>query len=74
LQERSERSSAAKRELRDLTGAREPQAPGGGESVLEDYGAAPEFDGLVGWLNSKPLTLEALRGRVVPSTSGRTRA
>jgi cytochrome c biogenesis protein CcdA/thiol-disulfide isomerase/thioredoxin len=65
LQERFERSSAAKRELRDLTGAREPQAPGGGESVLEDYGAAPEFDGLVGWLNSKPLTLEALRGRVV---------
>jgi cytochrome c biogenesis protein CcdA/thiol-disulfide isomerase/thioredoxin len=65
LQERFERSDAARRELRELTGARPPQAQGGGEGVLRDYGAAPEFAGLVGWLNSKPLTLRALRGRVV---------
>nr|MBA2385394.1 thioredoxin family protein [Actinomycetota bacterium] len=30
-----------------------------------DYGAAPEFAGIVGWLNSEPLTLAQLRGRVV---------
>jgi cytochrome c biogenesis protein CcdA/thiol-disulfide isomerase/thioredoxin len=32
---------------------------------LEDYGPAPEFAGLGRWFNSKPLTLAALRGRVV---------
>jgi thiol-disulfide isomerase/thioredoxin len=65
LQERFERSDAAKRELRELTGAQEPRAAGGGEGVLQDYGPAPEFTGLSAWLNSKPLTLESLRGRVV---------
>ena len=65
LQERFERSEAAQRELRELTGARAPAAEQGGEGKLEDYGAAPEFRGLVGWLNSQPLTLEGLRGRVV---------
>jgi cytochrome c biogenesis protein CcdA/thiol-disulfide isomerase/thioredoxin len=67
LQERFERSSAAQRELRDLTGARAPEAADGrgGEGELEDYGPAPEFRGLTGWLNSEPLTLAELRGRVV---------
>jgi cytochrome c biogenesis protein CcdA/thiol-disulfide isomerase/thioredoxin len=62
LQERFERSGAAARELRELTGAR---APGKTEAALDDYGPAPEFRGLTGWLNSKPLTLADLRGRVV---------
>ncbi|MDQ3066989.1 MAG: cytochrome c biogenesis protein DipZ, partial [Actinomycetota bacterium] len=78
LQERFERSEAAKRELRELTGSRDPQAAeggtgsrdpqaaeGGGEGELSDYGAAPEFRGLSGWLNSEPLTLDGLKGRVV---------
>jgi cytochrome c biogenesis protein CcdA/thiol-disulfide isomerase/thioredoxin len=65
LQKRFERSDAAQRELEELTGARAPQAPGGGEGVLEDYGPAPNFQGVSDWLNSKPLTLAALRGRVV---------
>jgi len=65
VQERIERSSAAQRELRELTGSRAPQAPGGGEGELTDYGAAPEFQGLGAWINSKPLTLAGLRGRVV---------
>ena len=65
LQERFERSDAAQRELKELTGAREPQAAGGGEGILEDYGPAPEFQGLAGWLNTQPLTLAGLRGRVV---------
>ena len=53
-------------ELEELTGAREPEVVAENEtSALEDYGPAPEFAGLVGWLNSKPLTLAGLRGRVV---------
>jgi cytochrome c biogenesis protein CcdA/thiol-disulfide isomerase/thioredoxin len=67
LQSRFERSGRAQRELRELTGGRDPQAAtgGGGEGILEDYGPAPEFHGIAHWLNSKPLTLSELRGRVV---------
>lgn len=32
---------------------------------LYDYGKAPEFAGLESWLNSEPLTLEGLQGKVV---------
>jgi cytochrome c biogenesis protein CcdA/thiol-disulfide isomerase/thioredoxin len=32
---------------------------------LQDYGQAPEFQGISQWLNSKPLTLASLRGKVV---------
>jgi cytochrome c biogenesis protein CcdA/thiol-disulfide isomerase/thioredoxin len=35
------------------------------ESRLEDYGQAPDFTEISQWLNSKPLTLAALRGKVV---------
>jgi cytochrome c biogenesis protein CcdA/thiol-disulfide isomerase/thioredoxin len=35
------------------------------KSGLPDYGEAPEFAGVTNWLNSKPLTLASLRGRVV---------
>jgi cytochrome c biogenesis protein CcdA/thiol-disulfide isomerase/thioredoxin len=65
LQERFERSSAAQRELGELTGARAPKANGNSVSTLEDYGPAPDFRGVAGWLNSKPLTMKGLRGRVV---------
>jgi cytochrome c biogenesis protein CcdA/thiol-disulfide isomerase/thioredoxin len=67
LQERFERSDAARRELRELTGGRDPEPAAGGSSTagLDDYGPAPEFRGIVRWLNSEPLTLAGLRGRVV---------
>jgi cytochrome c biogenesis protein CcdA/thiol-disulfide isomerase/thioredoxin len=65
LQERFERSEAAQRELRELTGGRDPEATGGGTAKLEDYGPAPDFHGIVRWLNSEPLTIPGLRGRVV---------
>jgi cytochrome c biogenesis protein CcdA/thiol-disulfide isomerase/thioredoxin len=32
---------------------------------LPDYGPAPEFAGIDEWLNSKPLTMQGLRGKVV---------
>ena len=65
LQERFERSSAAQRELRELTGGRDPEATAGRSETLENYGPAPEFRGIARWLNSEPLTLAGLRGRVV---------
>jgi cytochrome c biogenesis protein CcdA/thiol-disulfide isomerase/thioredoxin len=57
-----ERSAAAQTRLRDLTGARDT---GIEESELRDFGAAPDFRGIELWINSQPLTLEALRGKVV---------
>jgi cytochrome c biogenesis protein CcdA/thiol-disulfide isomerase/thioredoxin len=67
IQNRVERSDRAQRELQELTGARAPQTASGdtAEGKLEDYGPAPAFTDVAAWLNSKPLTLEALRGRVV---------
>jgi cytochrome c biogenesis protein CcdA/thiol-disulfide isomerase/thioredoxin len=65
LQERFERSDAAQRELRELTGGRDPEATAGGTAELQDYGPAPDFHGIARWLNSEPLTLRELRGRVV---------
>lgn len=32
---------------------------------LKNYGPAPEFDGIHKWLNSNPLTMQELRGKVV---------
>jgi cytochrome c biogenesis protein CcdA/thiol-disulfide isomerase/thioredoxin len=34
-------------------------------SKLQDYGQAPDFKKISSWLNSKPLTLASLRGKVV---------
>jgi thiol-disulfide isomerase/thioredoxin len=34
-------------------------------AALPDYGAAPELGAVSGWLNSSPLTLASLRGKVV---------
>ena len=68
IQDRFERSETAQRELRELTGSKPPQAANGeaaAEGELTDYGAAPEFRGIGTWINSEPLTLAELRGRVV---------
>ena len=35
------------------------------ESRLRDFGRAPDFQAIEGWLNSEPLTLAGLRGKVV---------
>lgn len=37
----------------------------GQAAELKDLGPAPEFTGINNWLNSEPLTMEALRGKVV---------
>jgi cytochrome c biogenesis protein CcdA/thiol-disulfide isomerase/thioredoxin len=41
--------------------ARTPAAAGG----LPDYGLAPDFAGIAGWVNSPPRTMKELRGKVV---------
>jgi cytochrome c biogenesis protein CcdA/thiol-disulfide isomerase/thioredoxin len=65
VQDRIERSETAQRELRELTGSEARAARGGEEGTLTDYGEAPGFGGIKPWINSEPLTLEGLRGRVV---------
>ena len=56
-----EESAAAQGELEGLVGG-----PGlADEEQLDDFGAAPEFQSIESWINSEPLTMAALRGKVV---------
>jgi cytochrome c biogenesis protein CcdA/thiol-disulfide isomerase/thioredoxin len=57
-----EESAAAQSELDDLVG-REGSAIE--ESSLRDFGLAPDFQDVALWVNSEPLTLRSLRGKVV---------
>ena len=57
-----ERSGTVAKRLDDLRGEAKFAATGDG---LPELGEAPEFAGVTDWLNSKPLTLASLRGRVV---------
>ena len=62
LQNRVEESASSQNQLQKLRGnTREVAAT----TSLHDYGPAPELTGLTNWINSKPLTLEKLRGKVV---------
>ena len=56
-----EESAAARSEIEDLLGRRGHIA----EDQLKDYGVAPEFTGIGLWLNTEPLSVAALRGKVV---------
>ncbi len=66
FQDRIERSSTARRELSKLrrTGSQPPLAAEG-EAAAGQAPVAPEFQNIVEWVNSKPLSLKELRGRVV---------
>ena len=55
-----EESAAAQGELEDLVGS-----PGLADEQLDDFGIAPEFRAIEEWINSEPLTMAALRGKVV---------
>jgi cytochrome c biogenesis protein CcdA/thiol-disulfide isomerase/thioredoxin len=65
VNDRLERSTAVERELGKLTGARRPTAVALPSAKLPDYGEAPGFHGIDAWLNSRPLALSRLRGKVV---------
>jgi cytochrome c biogenesis protein CcdA/thiol-disulfide isomerase/thioredoxin len=56
-----EESGSAQSELDDLVGSSSHVA----EERLDDFGPAPEFRGIDLWINSPPLTLASLRGKVV---------
>jgi thiol-disulfide isomerase/thioredoxin len=58
-----ERSSAVARRLDDLR--RAPRFAAATVSAYPPLGAAPEFAGVTRWLNSGPVTMRSLRGRVV---------
>jgi cytochrome c biogenesis protein CcdA/thiol-disulfide isomerase/thioredoxin len=60
-----ERSSAVAKRLDDLRGASRFAATSGDGDGLPVLGAAPDFAGVTHWLNSKPLTIADLRGKVV---------
>jgi thiol-disulfide isomerase/thioredoxin len=60
--QRVERAPAAQREIDRLVAGRRHVLP---EGQLHDFGQAPEFQDIDRWLNSKPLTLASLRGKVV---------
>ena len=62
-----ERANPVQAALNQLEGHDQPSSgqASNGSSDLPDMGAAPEFTGIDHWLNSKPLTLADLRGKVV---------
>ena len=60
--QRLERTSATQRQLDNLLISQHKTLP---ESQLRDFGQAPDFKGIDGWINSKPLALASLRGKVV---------
>ncbi len=61
-----ERANPVQAALSQLEGHDQPSSrPASNGSALPDMGAAPEFTGIDNWLNSKPLTLAGLRGKVV---------
>ena len=62
LQKRFEESDRAQDELRKLRGATREASS---NSSLRDFGRAPNFAGLSEWINTEPLTMQKLRGKVV---------
>jgi cytochrome c biogenesis protein CcdA/thiol-disulfide isomerase/thioredoxin len=62
LQEKVEQSDQAQSELRKVRGNTRELAS---SSSLRDFGEAPQLAGLTNWINSDPLTLRKLRGKVV---------
>jgi cytochrome c biogenesis protein CcdA/thiol-disulfide isomerase/thioredoxin len=65
-----EESAAVATRIPALVGAK-PRSVGGAASRsadaanLDDFGVAPDFAGIRGWINSAPLDLQRLRGKVV---------
>ena len=73
VQNAIEGSSAAKSRLDRLAGSGKPVFVARGERLasrlgkvpLKDYGPAPDVHNVSAWINSRPLSLRALRGKVV---------
>jgi cytochrome c biogenesis protein CcdA/thiol-disulfide isomerase/thioredoxin len=69
LQRPVEKSSLAKRELRKVRGSGEGVTKAENakpeQGSLPDFGPAPDFNGIFEWVNSPPLAIDRLRGKVV---------
>jgi cytochrome c biogenesis protein CcdA/thiol-disulfide isomerase/thioredoxin len=69
LQDRTEASGAGRDAFKRGTNVTERDPAGGAQAVsasgLHDFGVAPNFGGIDLWLNSRPLTMQQLRGKVV---------
>jgi cytochrome c biogenesis protein CcdA/thiol-disulfide isomerase/thioredoxin len=66
LQDKIEQSSSAQRELAKVRGGGEAlKAKRSATGGLPDYGAAPQLHPDGAWINSKALTMQQLRGKVV---------
>ena len=66
LQDKIENSASAARELAKVRGGKAPlKAVRSTTGGLPDYGVAPPLKPDGAWINSKPLTLAQLRGKVV---------
>ena len=72
LQDRTEASASGRKAFertknvteRKPVPSRSPES-GAADDALPDYGRAPDFAGIDRWLNSRPLTIAQLRGKVV---------
>jgi len=62
LQRRFEENQAAQRELGKLRGRTRQVS---NDTSLRDFGVAPDFKRISLWINSEPLSLKKLRGKVV---------
>ena len=71
LTQQLEQSSTVQDQLKQLKGTtsvntlHSTQIVGGASSGLPVLGKAPDFTGISRWLNSNPLTMESLKGKVV---------
>jgi cytochrome c biogenesis protein CcdA/thiol-disulfide isomerase/thioredoxin len=60
-----ENNGKLQKELDVLAGRDAQSIAEGSQKLLSDGGPAPDFAGANQWLNTKPLTMESLRGKVV---------
>ncbi len=58
--QKAERSCYTRKQLGQRCLASKPAS-----TALKDYGPAPDFTGISNWINSKPVTVSDLRGKVV---------
>jgi len=58
--QKAERSCYTRKQLGQRCLASKPAS-----SALKDYGPAPDFTGISTWINSKPVTVSELRGKIV---------
>ncbi|MGE5273870.1 MAG: cytochrome c biogenesis protein DipZ [Verrucomicrobiota bacterium] len=67
LQDRTEASASGRKAFERTKNVTErtPVRSAAGTEALPDYGPAPDFAGIDKWVNSEPLTMAELRGKVV---------